>query len=138
MRPLRGLTFIELLVALIILGVALAGLLSLWSFGLRVTGHSQDLGVAYNVARQEIERAKGLSFVFLPEATWTTGYDSLGSPTTTEVPPHFVATVTVHTIPDENGELNTGCLRQVDVTVSARDRDETLFATRTYLTRGGV
>ncbi|MFB3880101.1 MAG: prepilin-type N-terminal cleavage/methylation domain-containing protein [Armatimonadota bacterium] len=133
----RGVTLIELLVALLLLGVSLAGLAALWSFGFNVTGDSQDMAAAYSVARQEIERAKNMSYFFLPEATWTTSYDDLGNPTS-EANPHFVATVTVHTIPDANGELNTGCLREVSVAVTARDQASAMFETLTYLTRGGV
>ncbi len=137
MRP-RGVSLIELLVALLILGVSLLALVGLWGFGFNVTRDSQDMAVAYNVARQEIERAKNMSYLFLPEATWATSYDGLGHVSTTESPPHFVATVTVHTLPDANGELNTRCLREVTVSVTARDQASAMFETRTYLTRGGV
>lgn len=133
----RGVTLIELLVALVLLGLSLAGLAALWGFGFNVTRDSQDMAVAYSVARQEVERAKNLSFFFLPEATWTTSYDGLGRPTA-EANPHFVATVTVHTIPDANGKLNTGCLREISVTVTARDQAAPMFQTLTYLSRGGV
>ena len=133
----RGVTLIELLVALLILGVSLIALVGLWGFGFNVTGDSQDLAVAYSVARQEIERAKNMTYFFLPEATWTSSYDGLGNPTT-EADPHFVAAVTVHTFLDANGELNTGCLREMSVTVTARDQGQAVFETLTYLTRGGV
>jgi prepilin-type N-terminal cleavage/methylation domain-containing protein len=133
----RGLTFIEILVSLVILSVAIAGLVSLWAFGFNTTQHSQDLGVAYHVARQEIERAKNISFLLLPEATWSSGYDGNGHPTA-EAVPHFTADVAIETIPDANGELNTRCLRRLHVHVTSRDKGGTLFETVTYLTRGGV
>lgn len=133
----RGLTFIELLVALLLLAIALIGLVGLWAFGLNVTAHSQDMGAAYNVARQEIERARNVGFLLLPEGSWTADYDGLGNPTSDPVP-HFTATCQVTTIPDANGEINTGCVRTLTVQVSARDRGGPLFETTTYFTRGGL
>lgn len=133
----RGLTLIELLVALLLLAVALAGLMGLWTFGFNVTRHSQDIGVAYNIARQEVERARAIGFMLLPNGTQTRGYDGLGNPTTA-ASPHFTATTTVTTLPDQNGQQTTRSLRELTVTVVARDQGEVLFQSTTYLTRGGL
>jgi prepilin-type N-terminal cleavage/methylation domain-containing protein len=132
-----GLTFIELLVALLLLAVALSGLMGLWTFGFNTTRHSQDLGVGYNVARQEIERAKNIGFLLLPEAEWTTTYDGLGH-VTTETPPHFTAHAAVHTIPDASGQTNSSCLRTLYVRVNAREGNEVVFESTTYLSWGGI
>ncbi|NIM05341.1 MAG: hypothetical protein GTO55_04475, partial [Armatimonadetes bacterium] len=113
------------------------GLVGLFSFGFSVTRHSQDVGVAYSVARQEIERAKNISFLLLPEATLVTGYNGLGD-LTTEASPHFIATTIIQTLPDENGEFNATCLRTVNVQVVAREGNELVFESTTYLTRGGI
>lgn len=133
----KGLTLIELLVALVLLAIAIMGLVSVFSFGFNVTRHSQDVGVTYSIARQEIERVRNIGFMLAPEATWVMGYDGLGNPTT-ETPPHFTATTTVQTIPDEDGELNLTCLRNVTVQVRAREGNELLFETTTCLTRAGI
>jgi hypothetical protein len=124
-------------VALLLLGVALAGLMGLWTFGFNVTRHSQDMAACYNIARQEVERARNIGFMLLPEATWTTNYDGLGN-VTTSTSPHFVARCTVQTIPDANGQLTMACLRTLTVQVRAREGNELLFETITYLTRGGI
>jgi type II secretory pathway pseudopilin PulG len=131
------LTLVELLVATLLLGVALGGLIAIWPFGYNVTRRSQDVAIGYNIARQEVERAKNVGFMLLPEATWTTGYDGLGQPTSDESP-HFTAVTTLQTIPDVNGELNTRCLRLLEVRVTERDVNGVVFETETYLTRGGV
>jgi prepilin-type N-terminal cleavage/methylation domain-containing protein len=133
----RGLTLIEVLVALLLLAAGLSGLMGLWTFGFNVTRHSQDLGVGYNIARQEIERAKNIGFLLLPEATWTRGYDGLGN-VAASPSPHFTATATVQTIPDANGQLNTSCLRTLHVRVNAREGNEVVFESTTYLTWGGI
>ncbi len=133
----RGLTLIELLVALLLIGVAVAGLVALWPFGFTMTRLSQDLGVGYNVARQEMERAKNIGYLVLPEASWTAGYDGLGNPTADE-DPHYTATASVTTIPDEAGEVHSRCLRVFYVRVVARDMTDAVFETTVYFARGGI
>lgn len=133
----RGFTFIELLVALLLLGAVLSGLIGLWSFGFNTTRHSQDLGVAYNIGRREIEKTRTVGFMLVLEGTQTTGYDGLGNPTS-EPSPHFTAVTTLNTLPDANGQINTGCLRRLTVQVTSRDSADRLFQSTTYFTRGGL
>jgi prepilin-type N-terminal cleavage/methylation domain-containing protein len=133
----RGLTLIELLVALMLLAVAVSGLMGLWSFGFNTTKHSQDLGVAYNIARREIEKARNVSFMVLPEGTQTVGYDGSGSPTS-QPSPHYTVTTIMRTIPDVNGQINALCLREFSVRVASYDSRDTLFETVTHFTRGGI
>ena len=137
LRPQRGLTFVELMVALLLLAVALSGLMGLWTFGFSTTRHSQDLGVGYNIARQEIERAKNIGFLLLPEGEWTTTYDGLGH-VTTQSSPHFTAHTSVQTIPDANGQVNSNCLRTLHVQVRARENNEAVFESTTYVSWGGI
>jgi len=133
----RGLTLIELMVALLLLAVSLSGLIGLWAFGFNTTAHSQDIGVAYSVARHEIERGRMIGYLLLPEQSWSTSYDGRGNPTT-DPESHYLAIGEVSTIPDANGEINTGCLRTLTVRIRARDREEWIFETVVYLTRGGI
>ncbi len=133
----RGFTLIEFLVALLLMAVAIMGMVTLFGFGFSVTGHSQDIGAGYNIARREVEKARNISFLLLPEGTETILYDGFGN-ITTAPSPHYTVTKTVQTIPDANGQLNTGCLRQLTVTVVANDRSEATFQTVTYFTRGGI
>jgi prepilin-type N-terminal cleavage/methylation domain-containing protein len=133
----RGFTLVELLMALLLLALALSGLVMLWSFGFNTTAHSRDIGVAYSVARQEIESARGLGYMLLPEGSWTVSYDGEGHPTT-EANPRFTAVCTGATIPLPTGEIDSRCLRALTVQVLARGRPEPVFETTTYFTRGGV
>jgi prepilin-type N-terminal cleavage/methylation domain-containing protein len=133
----RGFTLIELLMALLLLALALSGLIVLWSFGFNTTAHSRDIGVAYSVARQQIEGARGLGYMLLPEGEWTAGYDGEGHPTTA-ANPRFTAICTGATIPLAGGEIDSRCLRTLTVQVMARGRTEPVFETITYFTRRGV
>jgi len=132
----RGLTLVELLVALVIMGVVLGGLVGLWTFGFNATRRSQDTAVGYNIARHEIEKVRTIGFTLHPEGARTTGYDGLGQPTGGA--PHFLATTTVHTVPDAQGQINTGCVREVTVQVISQDDLQPVFTTTSYLTKGGV
>lgn len=133
----RGISLIELLVALLLLALAISGLVVLWGFGFNTTAHSRDIGVAYSVARQEIESARGMGYMLLPEGSWTVGYDGEGHPTA-EANPRFTATCTGATIPLPTGEIDSRCLRTLTVQVMARGRPGPVFETTTYFTRGGV
>jgi len=146
----KGFTLIELLVAMVILGVALAGLVSLWAFGFNTTAHSQDIGVAYSVARQEVEKVRNIGYSALQETIpdSTSYYDGLGNiiiGANPEVNPstHFKAITVVHTIPI-NGQtsLPTAYLRTVNIKITphgpAKEGTELLFETTTYLTLDGI
>jgi prepilin-type N-terminal cleavage/methylation domain-containing protein len=132
----RGLTLVEMLVTLVIMGVVLGGLMGLWTFGFNTTRSSQDTAAGYNIARLEMEKARAIGYMLYPEGAHTTAYDGQGQPTQGEA--HFVATTTVHTVPDANGQVNTGCVREVTVEVVAQDTGRTVFTTTSYLTKGGV
>ena len=145
----RGFTLIEILVALTILGVALLAMSGLWYITYGQTAESADLGSGYSIARQEIEKAKAISFYYLPEASWTAYYTQKGVPHTGQTGAHFRANTQVTTVKDTNydgqpealaaGELpNTGHLRLVTVVVTALERpNKKVFETKTYLVRGG-
>jgi prepilin-type N-terminal cleavage/methylation domain-containing protein len=152
----RGLTLVELLAAMAILGVSLAALISLWSFGFNVTKDSQDTAVAYSIARREIEQVRNIGFSSLPRG-WSNaktgqpnqpgklgqGYDyDAESQTwvpTTSATPHFMAYAQVD--PSDSVDPNTvseGSLRLVRVRVWQREGNRLVVQTESYLTREGV
>lgn len=61
-RPLRGFTLIEILVAVALLALSTAAIVTLWSVARRITERSRDAGEAIAVARQEAERDKAALF----------------------------------------------------------------------------
>jgi len=134
----RGLTLIELLVSLVLLGVALAGLVCLFFFGFNTTQHSQDVALAYSVARQEVETVKNIGFLSLPRK-WhrVQGYNDQGQQTTA-ANPHFTATTDLDPYVADPSTITTTSLRTIRVEVRSKEHNELLFSTESYLTRGGI
>ncbi len=128
----RGFTLIEVLVALFVLGTTVFGVLALWSFAFNTTAHSQDLGVAYNIARKEIEKAHNLGYMLIPAGTWTVGYDGMGQETNAN-PPHYTVTLDTGEAPPDSSYLRT-----MTVTVVAHNSGRVVFETETHFSRGGV
>ena len=56
----RGFTYIELLIALAILGVLFVPVMHLFSYSVHSSGESRDLITATNLARWQMERLKNL------------------------------------------------------------------------------
>jgi Tfp pilus assembly protein PilV len=57
-RLILGVHLVEVLVASAIMSVSLAAIVSMFVFGYRITQHSDDTSIAYNVCRQELERVR--------------------------------------------------------------------------------
>ena len=128
----RGFTLVELLVALFILGIGVFGVLALWSFAFNITAHSQDKGVAYNIARREIEKAHAAGYMLMvPEGTRTVAYDGRGQETTDEQAQYTVTIVSPP--PAVSTEL-----RPMTVTVVLCSTGQVVYETVTYFSRGGV
>ena len=101
----RGFTLIEILVALTILASALLAMVGLWYVCFGQTAESADIGSAYSIARQEIEKAKGIGtgteFWALPDRALTESYyDRNGQPLATETGAHYWAETEVKTFDD--------------------------------------
>ncbi|MCS6859008.1 MAG: hypothetical protein NZT92_01655 [Abditibacteriales bacterium] len=60
-----GVSFIEMIVAVLLLGTALLGMIALWTVALSFTVDSSDTGVAYNLGRHAMERLKEKGFYYL-------------------------------------------------------------------------
>lgn len=54
----RGVTLVEALVALLIVGSSMAAMVSLWQFSYRITNRNDASGAAYNIGRRALERMK--------------------------------------------------------------------------------
>ena len=149
-RRARGFTLIEILVAVTILGTALLAMLGLWYVCFGQTSESADVGSGYSVARQEVEKAKGLGFYYVPEASWADYYarDGRALPSTTDA--HYMANTQVQTVKDTNFDgqpepLASGeppssqhlRLVTVEVTDLMESPPKTIFRTKTYLVGDG-
>jgi len=145
--------YIEVLVSSLILALSLLAALSLFGFSMNMISKTGDEGVAYNLARQEIEAARSLGFrtftsggaLALPEGTTTFYYDSLGGgKSATKVPTSKFKVVRV-VLSDKLGTLAGGmvvpadtALRKVTVKVYVLPSNEMVDQAGTFLARSGV
>jgi hypothetical protein len=136
----------EVLVAALIIGMALAAMARLWSFSYNVTLRTDDSGVAYNLARQAIERIKLSGFVFAPEGTTTRYYgpDGLGESSTAQSNSRYTVSIVVTTdrwMTNASTGITTPAptaKRDVAVTVRLRGTNEVIHTEGCSLVRSGV
>ena len=64
----RGATFMEVMVAILVFGVGLEGLLNVYTQSMVMTKRADSAYTAYNLAKNHIERLKAMSFALLPSA----------------------------------------------------------------------
>ena len=141
----RGITFVELLVAGLILAIGFMGIVQVWVYSFTVTTSSDDSSIAYNLGRQAIERTKTSGFASAPEGTVTAYYsgnqESQGSASTSR---YTVTTSIVSDLMQSGTAGQTGgvpssyALRNVTVTVTLTSGGSTLYRTSTYLCRAGI
>ena len=139
----RGFTQIEALVAAALLAISLMGLCQLWTFALRVTIDSDDVAVAYNLARQATEQVRETGFYNTSEGSSTTYYDvqqnsvSAGAASCRYQVSLSVTSTT--TVPGSNPvQPGNDALRTVVITVTSKSTGQILVQTGTYLARSGI
>jgi Tfp pilus assembly protein PilV len=144
-RRQSGITFVELLVAGLILSIGMMGMVNVWSYSFFVTGNSDDSAIAYNLGRQSIERAKQSGFTSAAEGTATTYYS--GNQVVQSSAGASRYTVTTRIVSDVMKSGTSGAsggvpadtaLRTVSVTVTLTTGGTTLYTTQTYLCRAGI
>ena len=142
----RGAGLVELMVASLLLVIGIMGLVNTWAFSFRVTRNTDDIGIAYSLARQLIERAKMSGFSSAAEGT-TIGYYTPNQAATTSgsSTAYFKVTTTVVSDIVASGTAGTAgavpgqeALRTVTVTVQTISPLKTIFTTKTYLVRAGI
>lgn len=135
----RGFTLIEALVASLIVSVSLMALVTLWRFGFDLTAKTDNLGVAYNIARHEMERVKLQGFDNAQDGATTTYYTAQGAAVMTAgagTTYRFQATTTVTTY---GAYSSYDATRSVTITVvSLLPTPVTLYHTGTELTKSGI
>lgn len=141
-----GFTFIELMVAAVIMIIGLMGLINLWIFSYQVTTNTDYAGIAYNLGRQTIERTKMLGFANAPEGTFTTYYDGdqnqvsqTSGSAVYQVTTSIVSDATQSGSPGQIGAVPaSSALRTVTVTVSLVSSGKVVYQTNTYLADDGI
>jgi prepilin-type N-terminal cleavage/methylation domain-containing protein len=136
----RGFTLIEVLVASVVVGVCLAGIVSMWSFAFTLGAKSTSKTTGYSIGRRALEEVKQTGFQDTTEGTTTVYYDSSGGSKSTALASNHAFTVTTVVSTDVmNGSVPaSSALRTVTVTVTQRSTGTTVFTSSTYLARAGI
>jgi Tfp pilus assembly protein PilV len=145
-RRRRGSSFIEVMVAGIIISIGVMALVSMWSFSYRMTMKSEDTGMSYVLARQATEAARIQGFTSAAEGTATTYYSggfSVVSGDSASARYKVVTSVTSSavssgTIGQAGAVPATTAIRTVSVTVSLKSTNEVMHRMATYLVSGGI
>lgn len=146
-RRRRGVTYVEVLVASLILTVCVAGIVHMWYMAFNLSVQTDQQGIGYAVGRRGIEKVKQTGFYNTPlsPATTTYYYDATGAneSTTSSSSTVFKMTIAVscdQTTTDSNGNTivaDTGVLTAT-VTVSLNATGKTLYSSSTALARAGI
>jgi prepilin-type N-terminal cleavage/methylation domain-containing protein len=130
----RGVTLVEVMVASLILVVGMMGITTAWIFSMNLTRTTDETAVSFNIARSTVERIRGIGFQFTPIATTEAFYDSSGI-TAGKNGAYYRAVTKVSEAGMAAPPLDQ---KEIRVTVNRVSDGKVLFATRTYLTLGGL
>jgi len=139
----RGFTIMDALIGAVLISVSMLALGQLWTFASRVTIDSDDMAVAYNLARQATEQIRQTGFTNTPEGS-TSAYYNLSevsvSAAATSARYEVVSSVTSSvTVPGSSPvQPATDALRTVVVTVTLVSSGQVLFQSGCYLVNGGI
>jgi hypothetical protein len=124
----------------VVVGVCIAGIVSMWSFAFSLSAKSDNLTVAYSIGRRALEEVRETGFQDTTEGTTTVYYDSSGgSKATTATSSHaYTVTTVVSSDAVSAGVPTSNALRTVTVTVTLRSTGATVFTCSTYLARAGI
>jgi len=150
-RRRRGVTYIEVMVAALILAVSLCAMASMWYFSFNMSGNTDSKGVAYAIGRHALEEVKENGFRYAAEGTTTLYYDNSGGGESTTQQNSSFYQVTVVVTSDKLSTSDSGAsvpaddaLRSVVVTVTLLQAQGSMptgtvvYTTGTYLARSGV
>lgn len=144
-RQLRsGITFIEVMIAGLLMSVGIMGLVSMWAFSFNMTVRTDDKGVAYCLGRRALEQVKFNTFKTAAEGTYTYYYDG-NQAAVSSTAARYRVTVSVVSDQVKSGTAGVAgaqpadaALRTVTVTVQLHTSGEVLYQTATYLVRAGT
>lgn len=152
-RRQRGITFIEILMAALILAVCLMTLMNVWLYSFATTRSTDEIGFAYNLARRAIERLRAQGYYYadpttipqyysiqgtaLQEHQDSPGFAPSGAPGSVATAPSAAHYRMVTTIANGSDAVAPYNLRQISIVVTRLSDGTELFRTQTYLTQGG-
>lgn len=150
-RRRKGVTYIEVIVASLILAISLCAMASMWYFSFNMSGNTDSKGVAYAIGRHALEEVKETGFRYAAEGTTTLYYDNTGGSESTTQQSSSAYQVSVVVTSDKLSTSDSGssvpaddALRSVVVTVTLLKNEgsttsgTTVYTTGTYMARSGV
>ena len=144
-RTRRGITFVELLVAALLMSIGVMGLVGTWAFSYRVTEKTDSVGMSYNVGRMVLEQYKlmGFSAPEGPAAFYYNG-DGQGVSSTSSarryrVDVQITSDVVNSGTAGQSGAVpNQYALRDLTINVIYLPSGETLWQTHTRRVKAGI
>jgi Tfp pilus assembly protein PilV len=138
-RLRRGVTLVETLIASLIVTITLFGAVALFGAAYTQNNLTAEDSIAAAIAKREIEEAKNLGFLNLPEGETTSYFDAYGEGggTTKLATSVYAATLDVDSTALSGSAPTTAALRVVTVTVKRASDNAVLETTGTYLAWGG-
>ena len=135
-----GVTYIEVLVASLIVSISLAAMSSLWYFSYRMSAQTDKQGVSYSIGRRALEEAKQTGFDNTAEGATTRYYDQTGGGESTTQVTGSIYSVTTSVVSDQlvSGSPAPGALRTVTVTVKLVSTGAIVHTTTTYQAKAGI
>lgn len=141
MRHEAGFTYLELLMAALILAVATVGALATWSYSSRAPANKRVTEMGVYVATQEIERLKARRYLGIedtdPGSPLVTYYDRYGGPTGGAVMQGYKVKSFITPAVDRDGASNTEDLREIRVEVWDNNEAKRYEEARILLAFGG-
>lgn len=146
----RGMSLVELLVAVLILSIVGAGAAATWSYASKVPANKRVTDMYSILATREIEVVKAKKYLNITTGSTTTYYDRYGSSRdtsgnsyTTQQSLGYIATTVIQMPKDATGTRTaatntTKDLLEVETTIRASSGTNTFETQRTLLTFGGI
>ncbi len=138
-----GFSILESIIATAIVGVALMGIVNLFTFSYGMTQKTGALSLAYSAGRNSLENVRSQGFYNASEGTSTTYYASDGTgPSSTQGTNRYRVVVTVASDKFATSGGTTvvaeDALRAVKVVVTDLTTSTTVYSAGTTLARGGI
>ena len=133
----RGFTYIEILMSSLIVGICIAGLISIWYFSYKLSLQTDRLGIAYSIGRQSMEKAKQTGFTYTAVGSTTFYYDKAGeNESVTLRSIHSFYTTT--TVTAGTAGAGTAGLLVINIEVFQLPDSVSLYKTKSYFTKAGI
>jgi len=143
----RGMSYVEVLMATIVLAIVAAGAVASWSLSSQVAATKRAVEIGNTIAVEEIERLKAIRYPYLavspvvggqpvPTVRWYDKYGNWLGPSAATG--DFKAKVVIRVLIDRDGKANNEDLKEAVVEVWDTNETRRYEIQRTLLTYGGV